>query len=62
MEQIDTLISLAFDRRRRLIVTCNAHTLEDFFGYFGEGDRNRVRARFERAGKWLEIAPWEGAL
>ncbi len=60
MEQIDTLISLAFDRRRRLIVTCNAHSLEDFYEYFGEGDRNRVRARFERAGKALEIGPWKG--
>ena len=62
MEQIDTLVCNAFDKRRRFIITCNAPSLEDFFIHFGKGDRNRVRARFKRAGMWKEIEPWEGGL
>lgn len=64
MEQVDTLICQAFDRRRRLIITCNALTKEDFFGFFGSGDRNRVEARFLGAGRTeksiVKIGPWTG--
>lgn len=64
MEQVDTLICQAFDRRRRLIITCNALTKEDFFGFFGSGDRNRVEARFLGAGRTeksiVKVGPWTG--